>query len=338
MNKETQKKLIKDFPKNVINKAPQGKFGDYISHGIITKRLVDVAPDYNFTYEVLRDKDNAIVGAKCRLEIPGLGIKEDVGDVDRHAIGRNLTESELLKLAVSDGIKRCAMRFGLGLDQLWNGGVTEEEHYSAPQPIQKTGTVKDQVIEKEDEALKKAKENFAKDVAQPPPPKITQEALQEMVFISCNEDKNFANKCWKTSMEITKLKAKVSGDVSSWNESNIKTFLDNVETFVTNYADEYKERTGNTDTINDIIDVLDAKVSQNKEEENMGEVKEGPWMQEQPSEKQMNTFNNCVNKAIDNGDDELAAKAKSALTDGSINKGNIFDWVDTETWSLKDGS
>ena len=54
MNKETQKKLIKDFPKNVINKAPQGKFGDYISHGIITKRLVDVAPDYNFTYEVLR--------------------------------------------------------------------------------------------------------------------------------------------------------------------------------------------------------------------------------------------------------------------------------------------
>jgi hypothetical protein len=78
-------------------------------------------------------------------------------------------------------------------------------------------------------------------------------------------------------------------------------------------------------------------VSDNKEEE-VGEVKEGPWMQEQPSEKQMNTFNNCLTKAIDNGDDELAAKAKSALADGSINKGNIFDWVDTETWSLKDGS
>jgi len=224
MNKETQKKLIKDFPKNVINKAPQGKFGDYISHGIITKRLVDVAPDYNFTYEVLRDKDNAIVGAKCRLEIPGLGIKEDVGDVDRHAIGRNLTESELLKLAVSDGIKRCAMRFGLGLDQLWNGGVTEEEHYSAPQPIQKTGTVKDQVIEKEDE-LAKAKQDFAKDVADSPTNK------QELA--------KFMDATIKDKAKRDKLKKKVYDDVvakgfpkeiNDWDKSQVEIYKDEVFT------------------------------------------------------------------------------------------------------------
>ena len=219
MNKETQKKLIKDFPKNVINKAPQGKFGDYISHGIITKRLVDVAPDYNFTYEVLRDKDNAIVGAKCRLEIPGLGIKEDVGDIDVHAIKRNLTESELLKLAVSDGIKRCAMRFGLGLDQLWNGGVTEEEHYSAPQPIQKTGTVKDQVIEKED-TLAKAKQEFANDVADNPNNK--QELAKFMDATIKDKDKR------------EKLKKKVYDDVVSkgfpkdineWDKSQVELSL-----------------------------------------------------------------------------------------------------------------
>ena len=224
MNKETQKKLIKDFPKNVINKAPQGKFGDYISHGIITKRLVDVAPDYNFTYEVLRDKDNAIVGAKCRLEIPGLGIKEDVGDVDRHAIGRNLTESELLKLAVSDGIKRCAMRFGLGLDQLWNGGVTEEEHYSAPQPIQKTGQVKDQVIEKEDE-LAKAKQDFAKDVADSPTNK------QELA--------KFMDATIKDKAKRDKLKKKVYDDVvakgfpkeiNDWDKSQVEIYKDEVFT------------------------------------------------------------------------------------------------------------
>jgi len=222
MNKETQKKLIKDFPKNVINKAPQGKFGDYISHGIITKRLVDVAPDYNFTYEVLRDKDNAIVGAKCRLEIPGLGIKEDVGDIDRHAIGRNLTESELLKLAVSDGIKRCAMRFGLGLDQLWNGGVTEEEHYSAPQPIQKTGTVKDQVIEKED-TLAKAKEEFVKDVSADPTNK------QELA--------KFMNATIKDKDNREKLKKKVYDDVVSkgfpkeindWDKAQVEIYKDEV--------------------------------------------------------------------------------------------------------------
>jgi len=205
------------------------------------------------------------------------------------------------------------------------------------EPIQKTGRVKDIAIEQEDKALEKAKQDFAKDVAQPPAPKITQEALQDMVLISCNEDKNFANKCWKTSMEMTKLKDKVTADVSTWKESTIKIFLDNVETFVTNYADEYKERLGNTDTVNNILDVLDAKVSDNKEEE-MGEVKEGPWMKEQPSEKQLKIFNDCVSKAIDNGEDELAAKGKQGLADGSINKGNIFDWVDTDTWSLKDGS
>ena len=333
MDKEKHKKLIKDFPKSVVKKAPQGKFGDYVPHHIYTQRLVDVIPGkYNFKYEALRDKDGALVGAKCILEIDGLGTMEEVGDVDSNALKRNITESEVLKLAVSDGIKRCCMRFGIGLE-LWTGGVTEEEHYAEVQ-TSKPKMTKD----KEDiKVLEKAKENFAKDIMQPAAPKITLKVLQEMVFISCNEDKNFANKCWKTSMDITKLKAKVSGDVTTWNEDNIKTFLDNVETFISNYADEYKEREGNTDTINNIIDVLDAKVSDKKEEE-VGEVKEGPWMQEQPSEKQMNTFNNCVTKAIDNGDDELAAKAKKALTDGSINKANIFDWVDTDSSSLKDGS
>ena len=42
MNKETQKKLIKDFPKSVVKPAPKGKFGDYVPHHIYTQRLVDV--------------------------------------------------------------------------------------------------------------------------------------------------------------------------------------------------------------------------------------------------------------------------------------------------------
>ena len=152
MDKETHKKLTANFPKSVIKKAPQGKFGDYISHGIITQRLIDVVGGkYNFLIkEIIRDKDNAVVGAICRLEIEGLGAVEEVGDVDRHAVARNLTESEILKLAVSDGIKRCAMRFGVGLGQLWNQGVTEgvteEEHYAGSTeetPKKKTGNTRE---------------------------------------------------------------------------------------------------------------------------------------------------------------------------------------------------
>jgi len=131
MNKETIKKLTKNFPKDVVKQAPKGKFGSYVPHHLYTQRLVDVVGgQYNFLVkEVIRDKDNAVVGAICRLEIEGLGVVEEVGDVDTHAISRNITESEVLKLAVSDGIKRCCMRFGIGLE-LWTGGVTEEEHYA----------------------------------------------------------------------------------------------------------------------------------------------------------------------------------------------------------------
>ena len=131
MNKETIKKLTKNFPKDVVKQAPKGKFGSYVPHHLYTQRLVDVVGgQYNFSIkEVIRNKDNAVVGAVCRLEIEGLGVVEEVGDVDTHAISRNITESEVLKLAVSDGIKRCCMRFGIGLE-LWTGGVTEEEHYA----------------------------------------------------------------------------------------------------------------------------------------------------------------------------------------------------------------
>lgn len=131
MNKETIKKLTKNFPKDVVKQAPKGKFGSYVPHHLYTQRLVDVVGgQYNFLIkEVIRDKDNAVVGAVCRLEIEGLGVVEEIGDVDTHAISRNITESEVLKLAVSDGIKRCCMRFGIGLE-LWTGGVTEEEHYA----------------------------------------------------------------------------------------------------------------------------------------------------------------------------------------------------------------
>jgi hypothetical protein len=154
MDKETHKKLTANFPKSVVKKAPQGKYGDYVPHHIYTKRLVDVVGGkYNFTYDIIRDKDNAVVGAKCTLEIDDLGKVQEVGDVDRHALARNLTESEILKLAVSDGIKRCCMRFGIGLE-LWTGGVTEEEHYAG---------VKEEVVSVAKTTVESSKK-FAEDI------------------------------------------------------------------------------------------------------------------------------------------------------------------------------
>jgi len=222
MDKETYKKLTKDFPKSVVKKAPQGKFGDYVPHHIYTQRLVDVIPGkYNFKYEPLRDKDGALVGAKCILEIDGLGTMEEVGDVDSNALKRNITESEILKLAVSDGIKRCCMRFGIGLE-LWTGGVTEEEHYAVQQPIQKTGTVKDIVIEKEEqEALNKAKQDFAKEIGADVD--SVSDQLNEILEGMCpNADirrelkKSSYDKCVEQGM---------SKEVDDWNDDEMKTFI-----------------------------------------------------------------------------------------------------------------
>ena len=225
MDKETQKKLTKDFPKSVVKSAPAGKFGDYVPHHIYTQRLVDViGGGYDFTFEETRDKTGAIIGAKCRLYIKSSDQTiEEVGDVDMNAVKRNITESEILKLAVSDGIKRCCMRLGIGLE-LWTGGVTEEEHYSAPQPIQKTGTVKDQVIEKEDE-LAKAKQDFAKDVSADPTNK------QELA--------KFMDATIKDKAKRDKLKKKVYDDVvakgfpkeiNDWDKSQVEIYKDEVFT------------------------------------------------------------------------------------------------------------
>ena len=139
MDKETQKKLTKNFPKEVVKKAPKGKYGDYVPHHLYTQRLVDVIPGgYDYTYEVIRGADNAIIGAKCKLYIKATEQTiEEVGDVDMNAVKRNITESELLKLAVSDGNKRCCMRLGIGLE-LWTGGVSEEEHYAESTELKPT--------------------------------------------------------------------------------------------------------------------------------------------------------------------------------------------------------
>jgi len=228
MDKETQKKLTKDFPKSVVKKAPQGKFGDYVPHHIYTQRLVDViGGGYDFTFEETRDKDGAIIGAKCRLYIKSSDQTiEEVGDVDMNAVKRNITESEILKLAVSDGIKRCCMRLGIGLE-LWTGGATEEEHYSTPQvEVSKPKMTKD----KEDiESLEKAKKEFAESIQEKPVKKTPVKkaegtnAKQLNSVISGYELPEDVVKVYKaTAFKQSGL----SNDVESWSNDDMSKFLD----------------------------------------------------------------------------------------------------------------
>ena len=61
--------------------------------------------------------------------------------------------------------------------------------------------------------------------------------------------------------------------------------------------------------------------------------------QEPPSDAQLKPFNEVLNRAADD-DVELYEKAKKALNDGTITKGNIFDWINRNDspWKLQDGN
>ena len=314
MDKETHKKLTANFPKSVVKKAPQGKFGDYVPHHIYTKRLVDVVGwKYNFTYDIIRDKDNAVVGAKCTLEIDDLGKVEEVGDVDRHALARNLTESEILKLAVSDGIKRCCMRFGIGLE-LWTGDTTEEEHYAGST-----------------EETPKKKQVTQESGISPSKPKITEATLKQMVFTSCNDNKDFAVKCYKDCMNRTIIKTNQS-DIALWEDETITKFLDLVEIYITKHEDSFKDRESNSKLINDGLDVgLELEEIEDKVEEKEMDFDNDDWKagkEEDPmTDAQEGFLKSLITQAIDSGLDELGAQAKQYLNSGNTSKVTCSDWI-----------
>ncbi len=317
MDKETHKKLTANFPKSVVKKAPQGKYGDYVPHHIYTKRLVDVVGGkYNFTYDIIRDKDNAVVGAKCTLEIDDLGTVQEVGDVDRHALARNLTESEILKLAVSDGIKRCCMRFGIGLE-LWTGDTTEEEHYAG---------VSEQVVQQPKVTEPPKKKPVAQEITKSPS-SLTEPQLKEMVFSMCNEDKDFAKKCYQTQMTRFKMDKSISENVGDWSNDNVDKFLKLVEDYVDKFKKEFEDRAGNSEVVNTIIETL-GNIEEKESEEDMTDIPSGKWEQDPISDGQKNFIESLITQAIDSGLDELGAEAKSYLNSGEATKGNASAMID----------
>ena len=112
-------------------------------------------------------------------------------------------------------------------------------------------------------------------------------------------------------------------DIKSWTNENMDVFMTRAE---------------------DMLKVLDNNTTDNSDlvGEVFGDVQEKPMMKnpgDAPTEKQLEKFQQAVAKSIDKGDDALAVKAKQALASGQINKGNVFDWINSDgDWSLKDGS
>ena len=232
MDKETQKKLTKPFSKDEVKAPPKGKFGSYVPHHLVTKRLNDVAyGEWSHTLkEIVRDSEGRVRGAVTTFTLFGVS-HDEVGDVDSVDVNNNNTEGELLKLCMSDALKRGAMRHGIGL-HLWTGDVTEEEHYankSAPVSKPKVEVEKAPVkaVSGDDAtSLNKAKEEFAKDIGAKQTPIADQvnHILKEMIP---NEgERNDLKR--KVYNELT-TSNQVDKDIESWTADMVSTFIDTVE-------------------------------------------------------------------------------------------------------------
>ena len=124
--------LARRFPDSMVEKKPGGKFqADYISHGVITSRLLEVLGPFDWSISrIITNVDGVAVGCIGRLEVTVDGrpvVIEEVGDVEHP--GANSASN--LKNASSDALKRAAMRLGLGL-HLWVG-----EHYYLDRALEK---------------------------------------------------------------------------------------------------------------------------------------------------------------------------------------------------------
>lgn len=120
--------LCKPFPEGYVHDNPSGGGrGSYVSHDVVTQRLLHVLGGFSTeVVEVLRGTvkggtDVVVVGVLLKLTATIDGVAYSVtecGDCEQPTNWPH--DGARMKDAMSDGIKRAAMRFGVAI-HLWSG-------------------------------------------------------------------------------------------------------------------------------------------------------------------------------------------------------------------------
>lgn len=112
--------LAEPFPPGLIKDPPKGKYGSYVPHSAVTERLLAVVGPFatDVRQFIYNGDDLTGVVLAMKVVIDGQVIEvTEIGDAENPGGRKN--NGALAKDAVSDAIKRCAMRLGLGL-HLWS--------------------------------------------------------------------------------------------------------------------------------------------------------------------------------------------------------------------------
>lgn len=116
------RQLARPFPDRFVKNPPQGKFGTYVPHDVVTQRLIAILGVPPSTAIVRHHYDgDMITGVDMRMTVSIDGEQvsvEESGDVENPQ--QKATNGARAKDAASDAYKRCAMRLGVGL-HLWSG-------------------------------------------------------------------------------------------------------------------------------------------------------------------------------------------------------------------------
>ena len=160
MSRSTQIQISKPWNKTFVKSANKG-FGnvDYVEHTQVTQKLIALIPDLDITTgDIIYDKIKDVNGVSRKF-VTGLRViltgtvdgnrirREDYGMCDKPFFHENPNKvhnnGQRIKECMSDGIKRAAMRMGVGIE------LYDTEAWLSTY-LEKTENIEEQIVTEEE--------------------------------------------------------------------------------------------------------------------------------------------------------------------------------------------
>jgi hypothetical protein len=115
-------RLARPFPAKYVRQPAKGKYGEYVPHHVVTQAALAILGPFRLDIgEVFYGEDGKVEGCLVTVSAIVDGAAASITEVgDCEQPGNWKTQGARMKDAISDGVKRCFARLGLGL-HLYSG-------------------------------------------------------------------------------------------------------------------------------------------------------------------------------------------------------------------------
>jgi hypothetical protein len=138
---EQNTQLRAPFGPEHVGKLPKGGTTlDYVGHGAVTDRLLEVDPEWNWEPLMFDSSGMPAFVYDDDLHPIALWIRLTVGGVTRLGVGTcPAKQFDAEKVLIGDALRNAAMRFGVALDLWIRGQAEDDEQVAAADPRQARG-------------------------------------------------------------------------------------------------------------------------------------------------------------------------------------------------------